>query len=353
MAGSQAQSQADGFVGRIVDQRFRIEGLLGEGAVGTVYRATDLSSGTAVAFKRWHSSGDDAQVRGRFEREAKALDTLKHPNIVEVYGHGLVDNLPYVVMELLLGQTLERMVESGRPLDTSVALDIARQMLDAIAHAHRHDVVHRDLKPDNVFVADDGHGGRRVKILDYGLAKFMTPDQDPTKGAMLTVTGMVMGTVLYMPPEQAAGSTVDLPVDVYAAGCVLFEMLTGRPPYLAEHQLDIIRAHLKNPIPRVEQYREGVRVDPRLQAVLDRAMAKKQTDRYPDAGAMLDALKALPDSAIAPAAAGASPRPAVRRPASSVRPKPKPADNSASPLVPILSAGAFVLLLLIAYLVLR
>ncbi|HEX7476180.1 MAG TPA: serine/threonine-protein kinase [Polyangiales bacterium] len=281
-------------VGRTVDDAYRIDALLGEGAVGAVYRAVELSTGRVLALKQWSASALDDQVRGRFLRETKALDTLDHPNIVKVLGHGVVDSVPYVVLEYLEGQTVDALLQNGEPLEVELALDIARQALSAIAYAHEHNVVHRDLKPENIFLARDAAGRSTVKILDYGLAKFMKPSGDPTKDTTLTSTGMVVGSPLYMPPEQAAGSSVDLPVDVYAMGCVLFEMLTGRTPFGGESRVELLTAHLRDPIPKLADFRKGMRVAKELQALIDQALAKKQTERYPHASAMLAALERVP-----------------------------------------------------------
>lgn len=288
---------ASSLIGRVIDGSYRIDALLGQGAVGAVYRATEQQSGRILALKQWHSGNLDDQVRGRFLREAKALNTLDHPNIVRVFGHGFVDGVPYVALEYLEGQTLESVLK-GEPLPSDLAFEIARQALDAIAYAHALDVVHRDIKPENLFLARDRNGKLRVKILDYGLAKFMTPSDDPTSDVALTMTGMVMGTPLYMPPEQAAGSSVDVGVDVYAMGCVLCEMLTGRPPYLGESHLELLAAHLRSPIPKLENLRRGVRFAPELQALIERALAKRQTERFPDAGAMREALDRIPQPAL-------------------------------------------------------
>ncbi|MDD9937993.1 MAG: serine/threonine-protein kinase [Myxococcales bacterium] len=292
-------------VGRLIDDRYRIDALVGQGAAGAVYRAVERDSGRVLALKQWHRSALDAQVRGRFLREAKALDTLDHPNIVEVFGHGFVDDVPYVALEYLEGTTLESRLAEG-PLAPEQAFDIIRQALTAIAYAHERSVVHRDLKPENIFLVPTPDGGYRVKILDYGLAKFMTPTEDPTSGgAALTVTGMMVGTPLYMPPEQAAGSSVDLQVDVYAMGCVLFEVLTGRPPFLGETHLELIGAHLRAPIPQLDAHLKDARAVPELQDVVDHALAKKQMERYPSARAMLEALVAVPQPAILPGEAAA------------------------------------------------
>jgi len=287
----------------LVDDRYRIEALLGEGAVGAVYRAVDETTGGKVALKQWHAGLLNEEVRGRFLREATALSTLDHPNIVKVLGHGFVDGIPYVALEYLEGHTVESLLIGGKPLDSAFAFELARQALSAIAYAHEQHVVHRDLKPENIYITrtaeDNGEGKPLVKVLDYGLAKFMSAESEKSgMNTPLTATGMMIGTPLYMPPEQAAGSSVDLPVDVYAMGCVLFETLSGRPPYLAETNLELFHAHLRAPIPRLSDALSGMDVAPELQALIDRALAKKQVERFPNAGAMLEALTALPPSPI-------------------------------------------------------
>ena len=314
-----AAQAPNSLVGRTVEGRYRIDALLGEGAVGAVYRVLELSTGRVLALKRWTASALDAQVRGRFLRETNALDTLDHPNIVKVFGHGVVDGVPYMVLEYLEGQTVEELLHEGEPLEVELAIDIARQALSAIAYAHLHNVVHRDLKPENIFLTKQAGGRPCVKILDYGLAKFMAPTGDSTKDKTLTMAGMVVGTPLYMPPEQAAGGSVDLPVDVYAMGCVLFEMLTGRLPFEAESRLELLTAHLRDPIPRLENVRHGLPVAPALQELIDRALAKKQTERYPHAGAMLAALESVPTHPIV-AADDRSLHDAAGPPASHARP---------------------------------
>jgi serine/threonine-protein kinase len=286
-------------VGTVGDGRYHIEALLGEGAVGAVYRAVDIVTGQTVALKQWHAISLSEEVRGRFLREATALATLDHPNIVKVVGHGFVEGVPYVALEYLEGQTVEALIAGGKPIEPPLAFELARQALSGIAYAHEHEVVHRDLKPENIFVGRDAQGRPHVKILDYGLAKFMS--HGGTSGSAttpLTATGMMIGTPLYMPPEQAAGSSVDHAVDVYSMGCVLFEMLSGRPPFLASTNVELIGMHLRAPIPRLADALPGMSVAPELQALIDGALAKKQTERIPNAGAMLAALTALPTPSI-------------------------------------------------------
>jgi serine/threonine protein kinase len=333
MTAAEEERPVDPLLGRIVDGRFELQQFLGSGAVGSVYRAKDRENGQTTALKIWNASGLDTQTLGRFRREALALTTLCHPNIVGVSAWGMVDELPYVAMEYLEGDTLEGLLTSRQPLDTELALDVARQTLSALAYAHGLGVVHRDLKPDNVLVMrqqvertervsmrGSESSGRQIKLLDFGLAKFLSPEADPVKGA-LTMLGMVMGTPLYMAPEQAAGRAIDARVDVYAAGCVLFEMLSGQPPYLGESNGDILRQHMIAPVPKLGDLRSDVVVLPALQEFLEKALAKAPDHRFSDAGQMLEALNLLP-------------RPPLRRPSTLPAPLMAAPANSAGPQVP-------------------
>jgi eukaryotic-like serine/threonine-protein kinase len=320
---------SNALIGSVIDGRYRIEALLGQGAVGTVYRAVEVATGERVALKQWHAIALNDEVRGRFLREATALVTLDHPNIVQVVGHGFVNGVPYVALEYLEGQTLGALI-GGQPLEPGLTFQIARQALSAIAYAHAHQVVHRDLKPENIFVTRDAHGRVTVKILDYGLAKFMAAESVlGSASAPLTAMGTMIGTPLYMPPEQAVGSSVDLAADVYSIGCVLFEMLTGQPPFMADTRRELITAHLLAPIPSLADALPGMRVAPELQALIEHALAKRQTERLPNAGAMFEALNRLPPSPITPrdvAPPSTPPTPHTER--TSVREEPAKASSA-------------------------
>jgi serine/threonine-protein kinase len=200
--------------------------------------------------------------------------------------------MPYLAMELLEGTTLEPLVEQGA-LPQPTALAIATQVLQALAYAHERQVVHRDLKPDNVFLARAHDGTLHVKLLDYGLAKFLEPGDDPMAGNALTKRGTLLGTPLYMAPEQALGRPIDARTDVYAIGCVLFEMLTGQPPFMAETLSELLRAHLVQPVPRIAALRPELTDPEPLQRILDRALAKQAEARFADAGEMLRELLAV------------------------------------------------------------
>ena len=285
----------DPLVGRLIDRRYKVEKLLGQGAVGSVYRAQEQGERPrTVAIKIWHESALDEQILGRFKRESTALDMLVHPNVVESYGYGFVDDLPYMAMELLEGSTLAQLLSDRAPLDPNQALDIARQLLEALAYAHERSLVHRDIKPDNIFLVPMRSGGLKVKVLDYGLAKFLTSSNAPIEDKALTAQGLVFGTPEYMPPEQAAGGTIDLHTDVYAAGCVLFEMLTGQLPYLAESYTELVRMHFTEPVPRLSGRNSELEATAELQQLIDKSMAKKSAERFAHAGEMLEALQSLP-----------------------------------------------------------
>jgi eukaryotic-like serine/threonine-protein kinase len=312
-------------VGEVIEGRYRLTARLGGGAAGSVYRAEDLSGGAPLAIKIWDLSVLDSQTAGRFHRETKALGTLDHPHIVSIRDYGLLEGMPYLAMELLEGTTLEPLVEAGA-LPQATALAISAQVLQALAYAHERNVVHRDLKPDNVFLARTAQGALHVKLLDYGLAKFLEPGDDPMAGNALTKRGTLLGTPLYMAPEQALGRAIDARTDVYAAGCVLFEMLTGQPPFMAPSLTELLRAHLVQPVPRIADLRPQLALAEALQSVLDRALAKQAEQRFANAGEMLRALLAvsLPEqSALDEAETG--------RMASSAQPPPSAPPPPAAP----------------------
>ncbi len=287
---------SDGWIGRVVDGRYRVEAVLGSGGVGVVYRAVHLSLERPVALKVLGASfGADEALRRRFEREARILSGLQHPHVVAVTDYGIGEGSPYLVMELLEGRTLSAFLKEEGPLDPELALRLARDVLRGLAFAHGQGVLHRDLKPANIFLQrlpDDPH---HVKLLDFGLAKVLSKEDAVAEGEpTLTGSGVVLGTPTYMAPEQAAGDPADARADVYAAGVVLFELLAGRPPFVGRTRMEVMRAHLGEPPPALADVRPELRASAELRALLDRALAKDREARFADAGEMLAALDALP-----------------------------------------------------------
>ncbi|TPV94716.1 MAG: serine/threonine protein kinase [Myxococcales bacterium FL481] len=228
--------------GEIVGDRYRIEGTLGEGGMGVVYRATQLSLSRDVALKvmRGHSS-DHEQALARFQREARVASALSHPNAVEIFDVGEIDGVVFLAMELIHGETLWDLLdhdgETGLP--QGIVLPVSRQIADVLRAAHELPLVHRDLKPENVFVQRDAGKTVRARVVDFGLA-FIEGDEGLGR---MTREGLVVGTPAYLSPEQAQGTYVGPASDVYSLGCLLFEMATGRPPFLGS-DINVLTQHI-------------------------------------------------------------------------------------------------------------
>lgn len=248
---------------------------LGAGAMGEVYRAHDPRLGRDVAIKVLppEFSADPDRLR-RFEQEGRAAAALNHPHILAVFDIGTEDGTPYVVSELLEGQTLRGHLTGG-PLPIRKALDLARQIADGLAAAHSRGIAHRDLKPENVFVTTDGH----VKILDFGLAKWAAaPDDAARNDATATGAGVIVGTVGYMSPEQAAGRSVDHRCDQFSFGIVTFELLSGRRTFARQSRMEEMVAILRDDPPPLADVNPDVPMP--LQWLVSRCLAKDPADRY-------------------------------------------------------------------------
>jgi len=280
------------WTGREFGGRYLIESKLGEGGIGIVYRAMDQKSGTAVALKVLRDNFARTRLQRRFAREAKALAALRHPNIVSILDVDVADETPYLVMELLEGKTLSEQLAEQRPLPIEVACAIMRELLEALAYVHAQGLVHRDLKPGNVFLQSQPDGPPRVKLLDFGLAKFLDAEI-ANEQATVTRSGDIFGTLGYMPPEQAVGDTTDTRADVYSAAAVFFEMIAGRRPFVGESTQLLQRQLTLSPPSVMEVCPERI-ASPELDAFFRIAIASKANDRYPDAAALLAAFDALP-----------------------------------------------------------
>jgi serine/threonine-protein kinase len=261
---------------------YEVVSLLGEGGMGTVYLALHPIMGRKAAIKvlKPELARDESLVM-RFFNEARAANAIRHPNIIDIIDVGLLpdDNVPYMLMEFLEGESLATRLDRERPLQVSAAVEIASQTASALAAAHSKGIVHRDLKPDNLFlVPDEMVGtGERVKVLDFGIAKL----RDDMRGSsMKTRTGAIMGTAAYMSPEQCQGliEKLDHHTDVYALGIILYEMLCGGPPFISEGFGDIIIMHvMKEPVPPEQK---NPAVPSEVSAAILRALAKDPADRF-------------------------------------------------------------------------
>jgi len=284
-------------VGSIVDSKYKIVSLLGEGGMGIVFRVVHLSLKKEMALKTFRSDEVEADAWERFEREARAIGRLTHPNIVQVFDFGNTEQkFPYYTMELLVGKSLGQIIESQERLSFSQALPIFVQAADALAHAHRQGIVHRDIKPANIFVAQDS--GRAVsKIVDFGLAKLAISQsihshQDRDRQS-LTEVGFVFGSPLYMSPEQSMGMETDHRTDIYSFGCSMFHALTGMPPLFAGSALATMLMHQKEAAPRLcDVYKDGA-FSQRAEALMARLLAKDLKRRYQSFEEVLDDLSLI------------------------------------------------------------
>jgi tRNA A-37 threonylcarbamoyl transferase component Bud32 len=271
--------------GQILGRLYRVVRLVGRGAQGHVYEVEHLKLGTRFAAKLLHPhlAGDPAAIK-RFQREAALASQLAHPAIARVVNFDQTEGGQYfAVMELLDGEDLGARLRRG-PLRVGEALTLTEEIARALGVAHAAGVVHRDLKPSNLFLPNTTEGPR-VKLTDFGISKFLEPPEDATR---LTDTGAVVGTPLYMAPEQAAGEAIDHRVDVYALGVVLFEMLAARPPFRAKraHQLIVEKTFMDSP--DVQALLPGL--PPALAAVLRKAIARRAQDRFQNMGELITAL---------------------------------------------------------------
>jgi len=267
--------------------RYRVEKLLGQGGMGAVYRARDVRLGRLVAIKfLTAATGDSADVLNRFQQEARATAALNDPHIVALYDVGTHEGRPYVVSELLEGETLRSALAAG-PLPMRKALNYARQIAAGLAAAHRRGIVHRDLKPENLFVTRDGI----VKLLDFGLAKLVEMARSLSVGGETTAPGIVLGTVGYMSPEQARGEATDARTDIFSFGAVFYEMLSGRRAFDGESAADTLSAILKEHPPELGQVVQGINVS--VERIVERCLEKNKDDRFQSAQDLAFALDTI------------------------------------------------------------
>jgi beta-lactam-binding protein with PASTA domain/predicted Ser/Thr protein kinase len=270
----------------LVGGRYELGELLGRGGMAEVRKGTDTRLGRIVAIKRLRTDlASDATFQARFRREAQSSASLNHPAIVAVYdtgeepapdggsGHSVAQ--PYIVMEYVAGRTLREILREGRKILPERALEITSGVLSALDYSHRAGIIHRDIKPGNVMLTPSGD----VKVMDFGIARAIS-DASST----MTQTAAVVGTAQYLSPEQARGETVDSRSDVYSAGCLLYELLTGRPPFVGDSPVAVAYQHVREPA--VPPSDHDTDLPPEVDAIVMKALAKRLEDRYQSAAAM-------------------------------------------------------------------
>ena len=256
--------------GEVVAGRYELEELVGSGGMSSVYRALDRLLERHVALKILHPHyGDDAEYVERFRREARAVAQLSHPNIVTVIDRGQADGQQFIVFEYIDGESLKQLVDRNGPLPARRAIELALQVADALAFAHQAGLVHRDVKPQNVLVTEDGE----AKVTDFGIARSLDVEHGVTQ------TGTVLGTSNYLSPEQARGQTITPATDVYSLGVVLYELLTGEVPFPGDNFVAVAMKHINEPPPSLLERRPDVPA--RLMHAVERALAKDPADRFP------------------------------------------------------------------------
>jgi serine/threonine protein kinase len=280
--------------------QYRILRKIGAGGMGLVFLGEHTLLGRRAAIKTLLPTvASSAEIVERFFNEARATSAISDPGVIQVFDFGYhVDGTAYIVMELLEGEALSARIDRLGKLALGDALRIARQIASSLAAAHARDIIHRDLKPDNIFLVHDAEaqGGERSKILDFGICKVSTSD------ATVTQSGAMVGTPVYMSPEQCRGTgQVDHRADIYAFGCLVFHMLTGRPPFVGEASGELIVAHLREEPPPASQFVEGLPAV--VDALLLRCLAKDPDDRFGSMSELLLALGELSSQLDAPAAA--------------------------------------------------
>lgn len=294
-------TQTDPLVGQRIANRYLVIKKLGEGGMGDVFLGEheDIEKRLALkVLKHEYSARPD--VVARFKQEAVSASRIKHPNVLDVFDFGqLDDGRFFLAMELLEGRDLADALATERVLAPVRGLRIGLQVCRALAVAHSKGVIHRDMKPENVFLVQTSDGEELVKIVDFGIAQLRSlgEDEDRSGQRKLTKTGMIFGTPEYMAPEQAAGKKIDHRVDVYATGIIMFELFASRVPFYGETFMAVLTAHMTEPAPPIRSVNPNTPISPELERAIMRALEKKPDDRYKSMADFAEALLATPEAA--------------------------------------------------------
>ncbi|MFW6023155.1 MAG: serine/threonine-protein kinase, partial [Myxococcota bacterium] len=352
-------SAEDPLIGSTLADRYRILRQIGEGGMGIVYEAQHVVIEKRVALKVLRDDfSRKPDVVERFRQEAKSASRIGHEHIVDISDFGETPTgQSFFVMEHLEGEDLAGVLDREATLAPDRAVNIALQCCKALGAAHAKGIVHRDMKPENVFLVRRDDRQDFVKIVDFGIAKMSDIETPGSPGRKLTKTGMIFGTPEYMSAEQAAGKPLDHRVDIYAMGVILYEMIAGRVPFVGDSFMAILTQHMFEPVPPMREANPGVRVSPELEGIVMKALAKEPDDRFQSMGEMAQALHVAMDWSQGPgtspgygepaASAGAHPRSAPALPTVTVpeRSESGPAPMRSPSRVPMFAGAAAVLLL--------
>jgi serine/threonine-protein kinase len=308
--------QVDPLLGLTLDGRYRIEKRIGAGGMGTVYLAAHARMGQKVAVKVLHERcAQSPPFIQRFENEALTYGRLNHPNLVSLHDFGRTsDGTLYMVLEYCPGVALSALLKERGRLGADEAVDIIVQVAQGLDAAHQQGVVHRDLKPANIMLVETRPGRHHVRLLDFGIAKWLDED-----GPGLTQAGMVFGTPEYMAPEQARGERVDARTDVYALGAILYELVTGRPPFTGTNKMRVMHCNANEPPPPPSTLAPAGAVPPGLEAVILRCLAKRPEERFQSCTDLIDALEGLDPLPVTRPARDSGRSPALAPPTASPR----------------------------------
>jgi len=266
---------------KIFNSRYEIGAMIGTGGMADVYIAEDLRLHRKVAVKILRSDlARDPAFVGRFKKEALAAGGLNNPGIVAVFDSGEDGPNSYIVMELVKGHTLRQVLQSDAVISQDEAVQIVTEILEALEYSHEEGIIHRDIKPGNIMITESG----KVKVMDFGIARALDDI-----GATMTNTWSVVGTAQYLSPEQATGDSADARSDIYSVGCLMYELLVGRPPFSGDTPVSIAFQHVSAPLPAPSDINPDI--DPNLETIIKVALHKNPDDRYQDAGAMLADLR--------------------------------------------------------------
>ncbi len=290
-AASREAKDADPFIGKNIE-KYKVIRKIGEGGMGVVYEAEHIHIQKKVALKILREDYTrKSDVVERFKQEARSASIIGHPNIIDVTDFGYTHNgRVFFVMEYLEGEDLATILENERILNYRRAVKIARQVCNALEAAHSKGIIHRDMKPENIFLQKAGTKDEKVKILDFGIAKMSVLDQE---GRKLTKTGIVFGTPEYMSPEQAAGKPVDKRIDIYSLGVILYEMLTGKVPFTGDTFMAILSKHIFEKVPPLREMHKSLAIPPTLESVIYKCLDKEPDRRFKNAVEVGEALDAI------------------------------------------------------------